>query len=255
MRRQGFSVGVLASVLLLGCAYPRRSTPLSAVSEDMAKTVSAPANLWRLVLVRADIPPHQRSGLAWDDDGGPDPYLKVVVDGRELWQSPVIPNNIHPQFDASPPKNFAFNPDTRVRLELWDKDGVSGDPIGIYEGRGLGQAILGAPTTLKLEGGATVTVKVDRPIPHYGSGIASYEVRKRALLVLKVVANSPAARAGLKAGDHITAIGGKLIDDLPGGQAESALTQAGQTGAELTVEKDGKYKGIKLDDGYVWLSM
>src|SRR3954464_13436203 len=69
MLRQGFSVGVLASVLLLGCAYPRRSTPLSAVSEEMAKTVSAPANLWRLVLVRADIPPHQRSGLAWDDDG------------------------------------------------------------------------------------------------------------------------------------------------------------------------------------------
>ena len=67
--------------------------------------------------------------------------------------------------------------------------------------------------------------------------------------------DSPAARAGLKAGDRITAIAGKLVDDLPGGQAESALAQAGQTGAELTVEKDGQYRRVKLDDGYVWLSM
>ena len=255
MFRQGLGVGILASTLLLGCAYPRRSTPLGTVSSEAAKNIAAPPNLWRLVLVRADVPPRQRSGLAWDEDPGPDPYLKVIVEGRELWESPVIQNNIHPEFNASPPKNFAFSPDSKVRLELWDKDGVSADPIGIYEGRAFGQAIVGAPTTVKLEGGATVTLKVDRPIPHYGSGIASYEIRKRALLLVKVVPNSPAARAGLKAGDRITAIGGKLIDDLPGGQAESALAQAGQSGAELTVEKGGSYRQVKLDDGYVWLSM
>jgi hypothetical protein len=255
MLRVGFWFGFVATVFLLGCVHPRRTTPLGPVPPDVARTVPAPADLWRFVLVRADIPPQKRSGLAWDEGDGPDAYLKVLVNGEELWQSPVIENNIHPEFDASPPRNFAFKPDTKLRLELWDKDGVSADPIGIYEGRGLGQAIIGAPTTIKLEGGATITVKVDRPVPHFGSGIALYEVRHHALVIIKVVGNSPADRAGLKAGDRITAIGGKLIDDLPHGQAESALTQAGQTGSELTVEQNGAYRRVKLDDGYVWLTM
>jgi hypothetical protein len=255
MLRTGLWLGLVATLTTFGCAYPRRTTPLATVPPELARNAQAPASIWRFVLVRADIPPHKRSGLSWDEGHGPDAYLRFLVAGEEIWRSPVVENSIHPVFEASPPKNFAFSPDTRVRLELWDKDGVTADPIGIYEGRGLGQAVMGAPTTLKLEGGATLTVKIDRPVPHFGSGIALYEKRRQALLVLKVVPNSPAARAGLKAGDRITAIAGKLIDDLEQGQAESALTQAGQRGSELTVERAGTYRRIKLDDGYVWLTM
>ncbi len=255
MLRQGLWVLLLATCFSVGCAYPRRTTPLTPVAAEQARGITPPPNLWRFVLVRADIPPQKRSGLNWDDDSGPDAYLKLIVDGKVLWESPVVPDNIRPQFEASPPKNFAFPASTRMRLELWDKDGVSADPIGMYEGRALGDAIIGSNTTIKLEGGATITVKVAKPEPHFGSGIAMYEVRRRSLVVLKVVPNSPAARAGLKADDHITSIGGKRVDELDEGQAESAMALAGQNGSELTVERNGQYRQVKLDDGYVWLTL
>jgi membrane-associated protease RseP (regulator of RpoE activity) len=172
-----------------------------------------------------------------------------------VWESPRVDNTTHPVFDVGPEKNLALDRNTRIRLELWDKDGVSSEPIGVYEGRALGEAIMDAPMTIKLEGGATVTVRVEHPTPLLGTGIAQYEVRKRAMVVLKVVPNSPASRAGVKPGDRITAIDGKLVDELGGGRAESALAQAGQNGSELTVEKDGKYRRVKLDDGYVWLAL
>jgi hypothetical protein len=238
-----------------GCAYPRRATPLQAVSPELARTAEPPEHMWRFVLVRADIPPQKRSGLPWDDDGKPDPYLKLVVDGRKVWESPKLENELHPRFDASPPYNLALDRHKRIRLELWDADGMAADPIGIYEGRALGDAIVGANTTIKLEGGATVTVRVEPPQPHQGTGIALYEVRKNALVVLKVVPNSPAARAGLSAGDRITAVNGKLVDHFEPGQAESALALAAQQASELTVERDGNYRRVTLDGGYVWLSM
>jgi hypothetical protein len=226
------------------------------VTGEALKSVSTPPNLWRFVLVKADIPPTQRSGLAWDDDGSPpDPYLKLLVEGRLVWESPRIDDNLHPPFDASPEGNLAVARDAVIRLELWDKDAGSSQPIGIYQGRGAREAIMGANTNIKLEGGATVTIRVDKALPLAGTGIAQYELRKHAVLVLKVVPNSPASRAGVAVGDRITAIDGKQIDELGEHGAASALALAGQNGSELTLQKDGQYRQVKLDEGYVWLSL
>ena len=243
-------------MVLTGCAYARRSTPLSSVSGPSSLSGDAPENLWKLVVVSAEIPRETRSGSQWDDDKSPpDPYLKLIVKGREIWETRTLDDQDHPQFNASPPKNLAIDRDAKVRFELWDDDGVTSDPIGVYEGRALGEAIVDADTILKLEGGATLTVRVERPEAHRGTGIALYEVRKNALVLLDILPNSPAQRAGLKAGDRIVALDGRTIEELGPKKAESALVLSAQNQSELMVDRNGKSQVVKLDRGLVWLSL
>ncbi len=252
------AIGLLAmQAAAPGCAYPRRTTPLSALPATVVRPQDVPADMWQLALVDADIPSRQRSGLTWDDDVNdpPDPFVRVLIRAREVWQGPTAQNTAHPRWNASPEHNLAFDRSERVRFELWDDDGMASDPIGIYEGRALSDAIVGADTILKLEGGATLTVRVDYPKPHVGTGIALYEVRKTVLVILEVTPNSPASRAGLVAGDRITAIDDRMIDELGGHRAESALALAAQNKSELTVEKAGKFRSVKLDQGYVWIAL
>jgi hypothetical protein len=256
--RFGSVVSSLAAcVMLLGaCAYARRSTPLSAVTGPAKAHSEAPENLWKLVVVSADIPRETRSGTRWDDDKSPpDPYLKLIIKGEEIWETKTLDNQDHPVFNASPPRNMAISRDAKVRFELWDDDGVTSDPIGVYEGRALGEAIMDSDNILKLEGGATLTVRVQPPDAHRGTGIALYEVRKNALVILQVLPYSPAARAELAPGDRITAIDGRTIEELGPKKAESSLVLAVQKQSELLVEREGKSRVVKLDDGFVWLAM
>lgn len=240
-----------------GCAYPRRTTPLSALPAGMVRPQDAPSDMWQIVLVEADVPPRQRSGLPWDDDDAdpPDPFVRVLIREREVWQGPTSMNQSHPEWNASPSQNLALDRTERVRFEVWDDDGMASDPIGIYEGRALADAIVGADTILKLEGGATLTVRLEYPRPHAGTGIALYEVRKAALVILEVLPNSPASRAGLAPGDHITAIDDRMIDELGRHRAETALALAAQNQSELTVETAGKFRKLKLDQGYIWIAL
>lgn len=256
-----FGSRFLPSLLVLGllapgCAYPRRGTPLREVPSERIAREQVPDGLWRLVVIAAEIPPKKRGGLAWDDpEGAPDPFAKLIVDGRQLWQSAVLENTLAPKFDASPPRNLAFAQNQRVRFELWDKDGLSQDPIGVYEGRALGNAIVGADTLVKLEGGAILTVRVEPPRAHTGTGITRYESRKRSLVLLEVLPSSPAGRAGLKPGDRIVAIDGQPIEKLGRKRADSALALLQERKSELTVKRNEEYRSVKLDDGYVWLSL
>ncbi len=247
---------VLVSAAASGCAYPRKSTPLSAATDSRGSEPDSPDDLWRLVVVSAEIPREKRSGLAWDGADPPDPYVRLSVGDRELWKTETVEDQTHPRFDQSPPRNLALKRSERLRIELWDDDGMSSEPIGIYEGRALGEAILEADTILKLEGGATLTVRVEPPVPHRGLGIALYELRKDALRILEVMPRSPASRAGLVAGDRVIAIAGRTIDELGPKGAESALVMAAPNQSELMVQgKDGKTRTVKLDRGHVWLSL
>jgi hypothetical protein len=255
MLRPRLTLCTVALACASGCVFPRGSTPLLSVMQTPVDRATQPEDLWQLTVVSADVPQQKRTGTSWDDDGGkPDPYVVVRIRGVERWRSDSSDDTFEPTF-SQPPTNFAFARDARVRFELWDDDGMGADPIGIYEGRVFAESVIGSDTTLKLDSGANLTLRLDKPVPKQGLGLAEYELRPSAVTILAVVPNSPASRAKLKPGDRIIAIDGKPLSKLEQQEAESALALASQHQSTLLVAREKREHTVKLDNGYIWPSM
>jgi hypothetical protein len=255
MRSMGPTVLILAS--LAGCAYQRYTTPLHTVPNPKLSSKERPAALYTFELISAEVPPTKNSGLAWDEDGSPpDPFARLFVDGRLVWESEVKSDQIKPVWHVVLPKNVAIAANSLFRLELWDYDAtISADPIGQIEHRGLpDNAVPEAEARLALDNMSSVTVMVSPPRAHKGVGV-SVEARPNALKVYAVEPYSPAARAGIKVGEHIVGIGNERVSHMGPDDAVSELSLVVDRSHKLLVaDEDGKHeREVKLDDGYVWL--
>lgn len=249
---------VLVAVLLaIACAYPRRTTSLSPVPRATQAT-SAPADLWSLTVVGATVPPRKRGALAWDgSDGLPDPYVRIYRDEELVWESDTIQDTLSPAWNATLPRNL-YAPNTATfRFEAWDRDEVGGDPIGIFRHRGLPPNVVpGADARIMLDNGAQLALRLEPPQAHHGVGIRLYEVRGDALVILEVETHSPAGRAGLRPGDAVIAIGGQSVSSLGSQAAPGALSMASERRETLRVRNErGAVREVELDRGFTWLSM
>lgn len=249
----------LSFFLLSSCAYRRHTTPLHLESEPRLAPEDRPANLYTFRLLSAQVPDRKLSGLSWDDDGsGPDPFARLYIDDRLVWESEVKQNQIGPEWNAVLPRNVAVSPQSDFRLELWDFDSaVSADPIGRIERRGLPTVVVpDAMARLPLDRGSLVVVMVTAPRPHRGVGV-TVEVRPDALKVLSVEPYSPAARAGIKVSDLIVGIANERISHMTEADAISELSLASDRTYKLRVaDAEGANEhDVALDKGYTWLTM
>ena len=248
---------ILAMCVLAGCAYPRRATLVHPAAAS-AEPQEVPDHLWSIRFIDAHIPDTKASGLPWDGDGSaPDPYLRLVLDGRVVWETPIQANTRDPKWNVTLPRNVQISPRTKFRLELWDSDTASSDPAGAIIRSGLPESALpNALAHLTLDNLAVVTVVVSPALPSRGLGI-EFEQHDDALWVLNVEPFSPAARAGVHVGDRIVAIGDSRVEALSAARAASDLSLSSDRGATLTVaDKGGKPRQVTLERGeYLWLTM
>ena len=239
-----------------GCAFPRRST-LMHPAPASAQPQTQPSNLWSIRLIDAELPEFKGGGLAWDSDGTPpDPFIRLRIDGRVVWESPVQKDTRHPVWNVTLPRNVYIPSQAEFRIELWDDDSASEDPAGVLIRSGLPETALpNAVAHLTLENLAVVSLTVASPLPYKGVGI-EFEERSDALLVLQVEPFSPAARAGIRAGDRIVGIGSTRVEVLGGARAASELSLGSDRGSTLTVaDANGKEREAALDKDYLWLTL
>ena len=247
----------LPSFALAGCAYPRRSTALSPVQAE-AGGPGQPHDVFSMRIVSAQIPARNRGDSNWDDGGGmPDPFVRVYRDDELVFESQTISDTLAPEWNEDLPRNISMSSRASLRIEVWDRDDVGGDPVGIYRGHGLpGNALPGVEARILLEGESYVTIRLDDPTAHRGVGITTFEVHGNELLVIDVESHSPAGRAGIVAGDRIVSIGGRSVSELGSSQATGALSMAGERHQVLgVIDATGDEREVELDHGYVWLTM
>ncbi|HEX2676549.1 MAG TPA: PDZ domain-containing protein [Polyangiales bacterium] len=266
MRTSRFSVGLVSvfvfamlfAVLLTGCAYPRRETIMHAAPPNLVKADDRPKQMYTIRVLDAEIPEAKAGGLPWDSDGTePDPFVRIYVGNRKIWESPVQMNTRKPSWNITLPRNVEIPDNTPFRLEIWDRDtAVSEDPAGRIERDGLPETALpDAIARLTLDNLGTLSIVASAPHAQQGVGLR-FEVRPDALVVLDVERYSPAFRAGILKGDRIVAIGPQRVSELSGGEAASDLSLANDKGSTLTIaDQKGQERQVTLDKGFIWLVM
>jgi hypothetical protein len=212
--------------------------------------------MYSIRLIGAELPPYKGAGLPWDPDGTPpDPYLKLFIGDRLVWESPDQENTLRPEWNVTLPRNIYVSSNTRFRIEMWDRDGASSDPAGSVQRMGLPEtALLDAAARLSLDNMGAVTVMISAPKASRGVGIR-YEVHGDGLLVLDVEPFSPAARAGVKKGDLIVQIGESRVEAVGGNKAASELSLASDRGYTLTLSNGKQERTAQLDRDNLWLTM
>jgi len=247
-------------IAVVACAYDRRSTTIHTVSHPVVGAEAhQPEHIWSFRLISAQIPSTKRTGLAWDDDGTkPDPFVRLYLEERMIWESPIKNDTLVPRWNISLPRNLWVKPEVKFRLEIWDRDTIaSADPIGVLKRTGLPRDIrLNQTSSLMFEGGATLTLSITSPIPHKGVGISTFEVRPDGLYIVEVERFSPAGRAGIRPGEQIVQIGETRVDSETGAEAASRLSLAAERNITLVViDSSGVRRNVQLDSGYIWLTM
>ena len=252
------SLLLVAALALPSCAYPRRSTSLTAVTGPSGGP-GQPPDVYSVTIVSAVVPQRGRGNRDWDDGHGlPDVFVRIYRDDVLLFESRTIDDTLAPVWNQALPRNLSIPSDAPFRIEVWDRDGVGSDPIGIYRGHGRpSNAIEGGEARLMLEGEATVTIRLDSPHAQRGVGISTFELRGDSLYVVSVEPHSPAGRAGIASGDRIVAIGGQTVTALGGQEASGALSMSAERAQTLSVVSSGHSDAhdVQLDQGFVWLVM
>jgi hypothetical protein len=248
------ALGVLASGAGCAAMYPEVETPVRDVPQGLELDPPPPDDLLFLRVAKADIPKRTLDGREWEEVGAkaPDPFVIVFAGDRELFRTEAKPNTLHPVWEEEPKVNYRIPPRTQLRLELWDRNATHRRPICQANINDVHDDVFSGGRSVACPSGARVRLIVERARAKMGLGM-KLEVRPREVLITRVVEESPAARAELRAGHQVVAIQGKAVSEMQEGEAKSLVLANSRTGVTISVlEAGGSTMTVTLKDGPIY---
>lgn len=245
----------LALLVLSGCAavFPEVSTRFDKAPQTGAFDPPPPADRHFLRVIKGRVPPRARDGRTWDQAFGslPDPYVRVMVNGKQILETSSASDTLEPDWTASPGGNFVLNPGDKVEIQLWDSNPLNDGIIGKKDLR-LEREMFDSDTDLELSGECGVTIQLKPAKAIWGAGFW-YELRRGGARVTRLMDESPATRAGLQKGDDILELGGKSVESLSTDEVRSILGAIPTEGVPMSVKhKDGSTLKLTVKEGPIY---
>ncbi len=252
---------LLALAALTGAAgcpavYPELSTRLRPPAAQQALDPPPPDDLRWIRFVDGRVPERTRDGRTWDQalgGGLPDPYARLLVNGKEVLRTSVQSDTLEPTWPGSPSGNFRIGPDDKLRVELWDANTINDKPIGVREiGRPSAEDREAGQIRVELEGGGKLTLAFQPAHARIGLGLW-YELRTTTVFITRTMERGPAERAGIKKGDQVISIAGREVKTMSAGEVRSAFNAVPLAGVQLMVKHaDGATETVKLVEGPIY---
>ena len=245
--------------LLVGCGavFPEVSSPLRAPPPGFQLEPPPPADYFYVEFAGADIPLLTRDGRRWDEVGNaaPDPYAKLMVNGKEVILTPVQGDTLRPTWPDQDRANYRIPVGANVRVEIWDSNPLYSHPICTEKVPRLDARDFSTEEeymSIECDNGGRIRLVVQPAHGKLGLGLY-YELRTGDAYVTRVLGQSPAGRAGVLPGDQIVTAQGQPVAQMEQGKLQSLINSNASLGVKLTLKsEDGRIREVTLKDGAVY---
>jgi hypothetical protein len=250
-------VAALGVPLVAGCpaVYPELGTRTRKIVDGQALDPPPPDDLRFLKFVSGRVPPRTRDGRSWGGAAGsmPDPYAKLILNGKELLRTSSQSDTLEPTWPGAPGGNFRIVPGDKIRVELWDSNSINDQPIGVRDvGHPTEDHRLSRQIRVELEGGGELVLAFEPAHAVYGLGLW-FELRTTSCFITRMMAGSPAERAGVKGGDEVLQIAGREVKAMSSDEVRSAFNSVPTSGMPLLLRHaDGATLNITLKEGPIY---
>lgn len=239
-----------------GAVFPEVSTPLRAAPPDFRFEPPPPDDVYFVRFKQAVIPKKTRDGRRWDSVGGeaPDPYAKVLVNGKELVVTPLQSDTLTPTWPDQELANYRIRRGDKVVVELWDSNPLNNLPICSEAITDLGAAATSDEPFLEIncDNGGRIELVVEPAHGKLGLGIA-YELRTEQAFLTRVLKESPGGRAKLRPGDEILSVQGTRVATMEDGKLQSLINANAALGVKLSVRSgDEAPREVTIKNGSVF---